>query len=287
LIFAVFGLSDKCIRAQSDPALLQTAQFTSSSISVRETAFYAFLALRSESTFVNRNYSVGIELANVLKTYPADQEAITTSLIGLLNTENEFIGSASGQTSPNLTQAYGDYYSDLVAAVSQLNDPRNIPSLLPVIVTGDMAMNALAAYGPLALDNILDLLYNQDENIQDAAIFTLLRMLEPANASKVGDETSRSKIFAGLSHFLSKSSDSFMKDQAQTGLDQLPPEAPADINGDGVVNCADLNIVKTAFGKKVGQSGFDIRADVNSDGVVSVIDLSMVAKQLPAGTVCK
>jgi hypothetical protein len=60
-----------------------------------------------------------------------------------------------------------------------------------------------------------------------------------------------------------------------------------DVNGDGVVNCADLEIVKASFGKKTGQTGFDPRADINGDGVVNVIDLSMVAKQLPAGTVCK
>src|SRR5262249_8136709 len=41
-----------------------------------------------------------------------------------------------------------------------------------------------------------------------------------------------------------------------------------DRNGDGVVNCADLAIVKASFGKKSGQVGFDPRADANGDGVV-------------------
>src|ERR1700728_4401255 len=59
-----------------------------------------------------------------------------------------------------------------------------------------------------------------------------------------------------------------------------------DVNGDGVVNCADLAIVKGSFGLKTGQPGFDPRADVNHDGVVNILDLSIVAKQLPAGTVC-
>src|SRR5439155_2673387 len=62
---------------------------------------------------------------------------------------------------------------------------------------------------------------------------------------------------------------------------------PGDLNGDGVVNCADLAIVKAAFGKIKGQPGFDPRADVNGDGVVNVLDLSAVAKLVPAGTVCK
>ncbi len=60
-----------------------------------------------------------------------------------------------------------------------------------------------------------------------------------------------------------------------------------DLNGDGVVNCDDLAIIKASFGKKTGQSGFDPRADVNHDGVVNVLDLSFVARQLPAGTSCK
>ncbi len=60
-----------------------------------------------------------------------------------------------------------------------------------------------------------------------------------------------------------------------------------DVNGDGVVNCDDLAIVKAAMGKRTGQAGFDVRADVNHDGVIDVRDLSMVAQHIPAGTVCK
>ncbi|HEV2987281.1 MAG TPA: dockerin type I domain-containing protein, partial [Candidatus Angelobacter sp.] len=82
---------------------------------------------------------------------------------------------------------------------------------------------------------------------------------------------------------------------------QVIPELPAsggvvhcmashisgDVNGDGVVNCVDLEAVKASFGKKLGQPGFNPKADVNGDGIVNVLDLSIVAKQVPAGTVCK
>ena len=40
------------------------------------------------------------------------------------------------------------------------------------------------------------------------------------------------------------------------------------MNGDGVVNCADLAIVTASTGKRTGQAGFDPRADLNGDGIV-------------------
>lgn len=60
----------------------------------------------------------------------------------------------------------------------------------------------------------------------------------------------------------------------------------ADLNSDGVVNCADLAIVKASMGKRTGQAGFDARADLNHDGVVDIRDLSVVAKALPANSAC-
>ena len=69
----------------------------------------------------------------------------------------------------------------------------------------------------------------------------------------------------------------------------LPPGGSliGDLNGDGIVNCVDLDLVKAYFGKTSLQPGFDPRADANGDGVVNILDLSLVAKQLPAGTVCQ
>lgn len=61
---------------------------------------------------------------------------------------------------------------------------------------------------------------------------------------------------------------------------------PGDVNGDGLVNCTDVDLVKAAFGKKVGQSGYNRAADVNNDGVVNISDLAFVTQHLLAGTVC-
>jgi hypothetical protein len=60
-----------------------------------------------------------------------------------------------------------------------------------------------------------------------------------------------------------------------------------DVNGDGVVNCTDLALVKASYGKRAGQAGFDARADVNGDGIVNVVDVAMVSRALPAGTRCQ
>jgi dockerin type I repeat protein len=70
---------------------------------------------------------------------------------------------------------------------------------------------------------------------------------------------------------------------------QFSPAAvriPGDVNGDGVLSCADVAIVKAAFGKRTGQVGFDSRADVNNDGIVNVLDLAIVTRAFPAGTRC-
>jgi hypothetical protein len=72
------------------------------------------------------------------------------------------------------------------------------------------------------------------------------------------------------------------------------PSAGASVTGGSAVNlvvstgstCADLALVKAAFGSKLGQPAYNPIADVNNDGVVNIIDLSTVARALPAGTTC-
>jgi hypothetical protein len=49
-----------------------------------------------------------------------------------------------------------------------------------------------------------------------------------------------------------------------------------DLNGDGKIDCGDLAIVTASLGKKVGDAGFDPRADVNGDGVVDSLDVNIL-----------
>ncbi len=59
-----------------------------------------------------------------------------------------------------------------------------------------------------------------------------------------------------------------------------PPSG--DVNGDGIVNCKDVRIVRSAMGTNSTQTSYDPRADVNKDGVVNIQDLLIVVRQLPA-----
>lgn len=61
---------------------------------------------------------------------------------------------------------------------------------------------------------------------------------------------------------------------------------PGDVDGNGVVNCADFDLVRASFGKYRGQPGYNSAADVNNDGVVNIQDLSTIARNVPQGTVC-
>jgi len=60
-----------------------------------------------------------------------------------------------------------------------------------------------------------------------------------------------------------------------------------DVNGDGVVDCADLLRVRAAYGKRVNQPGYDEAADRNSDGVINVLDVALVSRYIPSNLKCE
>ncbi|MFL6417341.1 MAG: dockerin type I domain-containing protein [Bryobacteraceae bacterium] len=60
-----------------------------------------------------------------------------------------------------------------------------------------------------------------------------------------------------------------------------------DLNGDGLIDCMDLSMVRAALDSKVGDPGYSAQADANQDGVVDVRDLAVVAQQLPSGALCQ
>lgn len=60
-----------------------------------------------------------------------------------------------------------------------------------------------------------------------------------------------------------------------------------DLNSDGIVDCRDLNPIRTSLGRSCNQPGHDPLADINNDGIVDVRDLASLAQKLPAGTRCQ
>ena len=58
---------------------------------------------------------------------------------------------------------------------------------------------------------------------------------------------------------------------------------PGDVNNDGHVDCADVNLIRAALGTFAGQAGYNVQADINNDGAVNVADLALIAKYLPQG----
>ena len=88
------------------------------------------------------------------------------------------------------------------------------------------------------------------------------------------DASSLSATFTGIASF-----------STVVGLN--PPNRPGDLNGDNVVNCADILIIRNSWGKRSTEQGFDPRADYNRDNVVNIFDLAAVSKYLARGAKCK
>jgi hypothetical protein len=62
---------------------------------------------------------------------------------------------------------------------------------------------------------------------------------------------------------------------------------PGDVNSNGAVDCADIGIVRAAFGRQAGAPGWDERADVDTDGIIDVRDLAFTSQRLQAGLRCQ
>jgi hypothetical protein len=56
-----------------------------------------------------------------------------------------------------------------------------------------------------------------------------------------------------------------------------------DLNGDNIVSIADLTIMRSTFGRSLGDPGYDPRADLNGDDVVTVVDLNLLAHNFGLG----
>ncbi|OGP23526.1 MAG: hypothetical protein A2038_08090 [Deltaproteobacteria bacterium GWA2_57_13] len=169
----------------------------------RSEAFYALLALAGPG-LDSRS-----ALTSLLKSAPEKSDEIKLALIKLLERENAFLEEYAKDyriTNVPLGEESGEYYADLIAAVSSLKDIRSLDALLGAIRTGTMVTDALAEFGLAAVDPVIQKLNNREERLP--AVITLGQMLEPRNYPKVSDPASREKIKKALINATSDQSDS-------------------------------------------------------------------------------
>jgi hypothetical protein len=69
-----------------------------------------------------------------------------------------------------------------------------------------------------------------------------------------------------------------------SGTFQLDFYLPGDADGDGVVDQADLQLTRRAFGSHPGDPNFNVNADVNRDGRIGRIDLAYVQQNMGVST---
>jgi hypothetical protein len=62
---------------------------------------------------------------------------------------------------------------------------------------------------------------------------------------------------------------------------------PGDVNGNGLVDCGDLALIRLSLGSKVGEWRYLPRTDFNGDGTVDVQDLAFAAQRISSGMTCR
>ncbi len=59
-----------------------------------------------------------------------------------------------------------------------------------------------------------------------------------------------------------------------------------DVDGNGVINCSDIELLRRYLGLSAGEPGFNPAFDFNNDGRIDALDTAYVTKRLPLGVVC-
>jgi hypothetical protein len=113
--------------------------------------------------------------------YPELRDLISTSLIALLQMEDNLVAANTP-----LTPDHRNFYSDVVMAVSILQDPRSAQALLGAVDTGNMAVAAAAGLGNATLTPALAMLKaatNRDDKLDMMVV--LMQMAQPHNFDKL------------------------------------------------------------------------------------------------------
>jgi HEAT repeat protein len=156
---------------------------------------HAFYQLVGSSD--GRSNLIPSRLAIFFHTNPDREDELKLALIQLLNTENSMVESQNEEfykTGKTVAESYTNYYGDVIAAVSGLNDPRAVNALVGAMATGGMATRGLARLGPDAIDLLILKFQSRDVITRAAAVRALTTMYQPENREKLNDDVSRRKI---------------------------------------------------------------------------------------------
>jgi HEAT repeat protein len=163
----------------------------------RAEAFYETITNGAAATWDGRADLIPSRLAALFRAHPDREDDLKLALIDLLNMENSVVEAQAEEykkSHKTLTEAYTNYYGDVIAAVSGLNDPRALNALVGAITTGGMATNGLARLGSGAIDPVIVKLQSPDVIVRAATVRALTTMWQPETRDKFSDSASRQKI---------------------------------------------------------------------------------------------
>jgi hypothetical protein len=151
----------------------------------REDGFRETMKLISEDQHGGSSTQIDL-LKTFFMRHPDKADSVELSLIRLLTAEDDVFMKARPGTH---TEGDGEYYADLISAVSSLGDARAIPALIGAMTTGGIAQHALDDYGDQALEPVLQQLKSPDPLRRAVAttlgIHILRRHKDPASRERI------------------------------------------------------------------------------------------------------
>ncbi|WP_404987644.1 N-acetylmuramoyl-L-alanine amidase [Clostridium culturomicium] len=83
---------------------------------------------------------------------------------------------------------------------------------------------------------------------------------------------------------ISESEDTYIYESIYNKETYANTSYPENVNGDGVIDEKDLDLVSSKYNLKSGDSGYISTYDINNDGIIDLYDLTLISSKI--GTVC-
>lgn len=173
------------------------ASLTAMRSTVQQERIRGFYDLLQDGSDRSKAFRASTAFVKLLGAVPSQADALKKVLFATLARENAIVRQADRKNG-TLTEAYSEYYGDLIAAVAALRDPRSVDALVGAIGTGNMATSALAAIGSPAVDPVIEKTKDLDKRTRQGAALTLGKMVDPDLALANDIRPSREKVKQAL-----------------------------------------------------------------------------------------